>query len=372
MNRVRSRRRSATLALVFAVALVFSASGGASAGENAIDEATAKDGVYAVFETTLGTIVTRLHYEKVPVTVGNFVGLAEGTREFTDPKTGKKVKRPFYDGLIFHRVIKGFMIQGGDPLGVGRGGPGYKFMDEFDKSLRHDGPGVLSMANAGPGTNGSQFFITHAATPHLDDRHSVFGKVVCGQEVVDQMAAQPMDPQNRSRPMKNIVMNHVRIVRTGKRAKGFDAEKAFASRLEIAEPQKKQEVGRVAAFGKQLAEDRKKATTTESGLAYVVVTEGTGPSPKRGQTIVAHYTGYLEDGKKFDSSVDRGKPFRTPIGVGRVIKGWDEAFLGMKVGEKRRLIIPPELGYGAGGAGRVIPPNATLVFDVELLGVEGG
>ena len=143
--------------------------------------------VHALFTTTEGNFKVRLFDEDVPNTVANFAGLAEGTKEFTDPKTGQKTKRPFYDGLIFHRVIADFMIQGGDPLGTGTGGPGYKFADEFSSKLRHTKPGLLSMANAGPNTNGSQFFITLAATPWLDNKHSIFGEVVEGMDVVKKI-----------------------------------------------------------------------------------------------------------------------------------------------------------------------------------------
>src|SRR5215475_6445130 len=142
-------------------------------------------GTYAVFETTMGNIVIRLLDKEAPNTVANFVGLAEGTKDFINERTGAKEKRPFYDGLIFHRVIPDFMIQGGCPQGTGTGGPGYKFADEFHPNLKHSGPGVLSMANAGPNTNGPQLFITHVATPWLDGKHSVFGQVIEGQNVVN-------------------------------------------------------------------------------------------------------------------------------------------------------------------------------------------
>lgn len=168
-------------------------------------------GLYATFETNHGNIVIRLLEKEAPNTVANFVGLAEGSKEFTNEKTGKKEKRPFYDGLTFHRVIPDFMIQGGCPLGSGTGGPGYRFADEFHPSLKHDRPGKLSMANAGPGTNGSQFFITVAATPWLDNRHSIFGEVVEGQEVADKISKLPRDSSDR--PRQPVVMQKVRIER---------------------------------------------------------------------------------------------------------------------------------------------------------------
>jgi peptidyl-prolyl cis-trans isomerase A (cyclophilin A) len=170
-------------------------------------------GTYARFSTSEGDFVIRLFADEAPATVANFVGLAEGTKEWTDPRSGEKKKAPFYDGIIFHRVIDGFMIQGGDPLGQGTGGPGYKFADEFHPSLRHSKPGVLSMANAGPNTNGSQFFITLAPTPHLDNRHSVFGEVVEGMDVVQKIGKVATD--RRDRPAKDVVINAVKIERVG-------------------------------------------------------------------------------------------------------------------------------------------------------------
>jgi len=166
---------------------------------------------YAHFETSLGNFTVELFDAKTPNTVANFVGLAEGTKEWTHPKTKEKHTKPYYDGIIFHRVINGFMIQGGDPLGQGYGGPGYQFDDEFHPDLRHDKPGILSMANAGPRTNGSQFFITLGPTPHLDRKHSVFGVVTEGLDVVKKIGATPVDRQDR--PTTPVVMNRVWIER---------------------------------------------------------------------------------------------------------------------------------------------------------------
>jgi len=168
-------------------------------------------GIYAHFDTTEGSFTVRLFDKEAPKTVDNFVGLAAGTKEWKDPATGQPRKSPFYDGIVFHRVINGFMIQGGDPLGQGTGGPGYKFGDEFHPTRRHERAGILSMANAGPNTNGSQFFITLGPTPHLDNRHSVFGEVVKGLDVVQRIGNVPTGPQDR--PLKPVVMNHVTIER---------------------------------------------------------------------------------------------------------------------------------------------------------------
>ena len=168
-------------------------------------------GLYAIMTTSMGTIVLKLYEKEAPKTVANFVGLAQGTKAWADPKTGQKVKKPFYNGLTFHRVIPGFMIQGGDPLGNGQGGPGYEFADEINPSLRHDRPGRLSMANAGPNTNGSQFFITLGPTPHLDNRHAVFGEVVEGMDIVKKIGAVPTGGQDR--PVTPVTIKKVMIQR---------------------------------------------------------------------------------------------------------------------------------------------------------------
>ncbi len=318
-------------------------------------ESHLKDGLYAKISTDKGDILLRLDYKKTPLTVINFVSLAEGTMHLggSDKPSG----RPFYDGLKFHRVIKDFMIQGGDPLGTGTGGPGYTFPDEFDPSLKHDGPGVLSMANAGPDTNGSQFFITLVATPHLDGKHTVFGRVVQGQDVVDAIA-------------QDDIMTSVKIIRVGRDAKAFKTgQAAFDKALAMVE--KKRSEARHKKREKiteLIRKDWPDAVKTSSGLRYVIKRQGTGKPPAKGTPVVVNYTGrLLVSGQKFDSSYDRGKPITFAVGTGRVIKGWDEALLTMKKGEKRVLIIPPELAYGARGAGNVIPPNAWLVFDVELV-----
>jgi peptidylprolyl isomerase len=268
--------------------------------------------------------------------------------------------KPYYDGLTFHRVIADFMIQGGDPQGTGSGGPGYRFPDEIDPSLRHDIPGILSMANAGPGTNGSQFFITHKETPWLDGNHTVFGRVVEGQNVVD--AVQQGDK-----------IKSVTIIRNGPLATQFKADQAtFDSLL--------QDISS-AADGKSKAqrdadialinEKYPNAAQTPSGLKYIIQKNGTGNKPTPGKTVQVNYKGSFLSGQVFDSSDVRGRPLEFPVGVGNVIKGFDETILDMKIGERRLVIIPPELAYGERGmGGGVIPPNSFLVFELELVGVK--
>lgn len=337
-----------------------------------IDDATAADGLYAVFETTLGSFACRLEPEKAPVTVGNFVGLAAGTQEFIDARTGQRTKRPFYDGLRFHRVVSGFVVQAGCPRGDGTGGPGYEFVDEIDPSLRHDGPGVLSMASAGRDRNGSQFFITLAAAPHLDDRQSVFGRVVAGMDVLESMTKLPRMGLDRTTPVSEILIRKVRVIRTGDAARAFDAAAAFALQAEVRVKREAAQHAAWVTFHAQLEQDRAQAVRTASGLLYVVLAPGSGDAPKPGDTAVTHCTGWLEkDGTRFWSTRDGGQPFRIKVGTGKVIKAWEEAFLEMRPGEKRRLIVPPELGYGAQGNVRAgIPGNTTLVFDVELVDIE--
>lgn len=333
--------------LTLTVAAVFTA--GSVSG--LAQEETLADGLYAKLETARGDILIQLEHEKTPMTVCNFVGLAEGTME-TDKRKGV----PYYDGLNFHRVIADFMIQGGCPEGTGRGGPGYRFPDEIDPSLKHSGPGILSMANAGPGTNGSQFFITHTATPHLDGKHTVFGHVVKGQDVVDAV-------------QKGDLLKKVSIIRVGESAKAFKADQATfdALRANVKDPN----AINLAKATEFMGEIRKQegVLTTDSGLSYRILQEGTGASPDPTDTVTVHYEGKLIDGTVFDSSRKRGEPVSLPLN--RLIPGWGEGLGMMKMGGKRLLFVPPNLGFGERGAGRVIPPNSALIFEVELLGVEG-
>ncbi len=331
------------------------------------------DGLYADVQTNKGDILLQLEFEKTPNTVANFVSLAEGNNPFVDSTyAGKR----YYDGIIFHRVVKDFVIQGGDPDGNGRGGPGYKFEDEFVRDLRHSGPGILSMANGGPNTNGSQFFITHRATPHLDDLHSVFGHVVKGQEVVDTIA-------------QNDTIIKVDIIRKGSAAKKFDAVKTFTLYFEEAERKQNEKEAKakevIASLAAAFQTEPEKAEALPSGLKILMLKDGGGEKPKTGEFVSLNYAGYFMDGTLFDScqreiaethnAVERlqqlGQRFR-PMTIpysdeARVIPGFKEGVQQLKVGDKARIFIPSHLAYGENGAGNVIPPNADLVFDIEIL-----
>ncbi|MDG1023286.1 MAG: peptidylprolyl isomerase [Flavobacteriaceae bacterium] len=305
------------------------------------------EGIYAKFETSKGNIVLQLTYDKTPGTVGNFVSLAEGKQKNDHKGEGE----PYYDGLKFHRVIADFMIQGGCPQGTGTGSPGYQFDDEFHPDLKHNKAGTLSMANAGPGTNGSQFFITHGATDWLDGKHTVFGYVVEGQDVVNDIA-------------QGDTVNALVIERHGDEAQAWDALKAFEEFNSSGETRKKAAKEAAEKAMLSLTEGMQK---TESGLYYTITKEGTGEHPPKGAKVSVHYRGTLVDGTVFDSSYQRNQPIEFSVGVGQVIPGWDEGILLLKKGAGARFVIPSHLGYGAQGAGGVIPPDATLIFEVELV-----
>jgi peptidylprolyl isomerase len=313
-------------------------------------DAALGDGLFARISTNRGDIVLRLEYQKAPLTVCNFVALAEG-------KMNAAKGKPFYDGLTFHRVVANFMIQGGDPQGNGTGGPGYRFPDEFDPSLRHNGPGVLSMANSGPNTNGSQFFITHTETPWLDGKHSVFGRVVQGQQVVNAVA-------------QGDRITKLTIIRNGSGAAAFKADQAAFDALA-----REKSAAETAKFQAQrdadlalVSRNYPNAVQTASGLRYIITKEGTGARAERGKTVAVNYKGMLLSGKVFDSSDVHGGPMELQAGAGRVIQGWEETLVDMKQGEKRTVIIPPELAYGAQEVGNgLIPANSFLVFEMELV-----
>ena len=358
----------------------------------------AAEGMFAEITTSKGKIVVQLEYVKTPITVANFVSLAEGTNP--EVKDEKLKGKPFYDGLKFHRVIDNFMIQGGDPNGNGSGTAGYAFKDEFDPTLKHDKPGTLSMANSGPKTNGSQFFITHKDTPWLDGKHTVFGHVVTGMDVVNAIK-------------QDDLITSVKIIRTSADAKKFDATKTFATYMANKSEDDKKEVEMKAEAIKKQAEAEAKAkeeytktygpaiaskiksfeaikataTTTPSGLVYKITKKGTDKKPTEGATVYIHYAGFLEDGTLFDSSYEAvnrefGKfdeqranangyqPF--PFQYGKkdgLILGFLEGINLLNFGDKATIFIPSKLGYGERGAGKVIPPNANIIFEIEMLEV---
>lgn len=341
------------------------------------------DGLYAEIDTNKGTIIVELEYTKAPVTVANFVTLAEGKNGFV---TENYKDKPFFDGLTFHRVIKGFMIQGGDPDANGSGGPGYKFKDEFS-TLKHDKEGTLSMANAGPGTNGSQFFITHVPTPNLDGLHTVFGYVIeNGMETVNSIE-------------KDDVINSVTIIRKGEAAKRFDAIKIFKDYVATDQEAQKKRTADEAEANKLYTEKykaindakaasqndvKKTAQKTATGLEYKITSKGSGKKPTVGSTVYINYAGFLEDGSLFDTNIESvakgaGKfeqqradagvysPIPFQMGAKNMIPGFIEGLEKLSLGDKATLFIPAHLGYGPQGAGNVIPPNANLVFEIELL-----
>lgn len=309
------------------------------------------DGLYAEFITSKGTILVSLEFEKVPMTVANFVGLAEGKIKNSANPEGS----PYFNGLVFHRVVEDFMIQGGDPQGNGSGGPGYNFPDEFYPGLTHHSAGTLSMANAGSYTNGSQFFITHKPTPWLDYQHSVFGYVLIGQEVVDAIS-------------QGDTINQIKIIRKGEKAMDFDALNIFTQEKSKWELQK-EEIEK-AQFQRLITGLYPDAKIHESGLMYIIHKEGEGQQATPGMNVEVHYDGKLMNGRKFDSSYDRNQPLQFRLGVGNVIKGWDIGIALLKVGGKAKLFVPHKLGYGEQGYPNVIPGRATLMFDVEVVSVK--
>ncbi len=307
------------------------------------------EGLYARMKTSKGDILLKLEYEKAPLTVCNFVGLAEGKLDATKG-------RHFYDGLTFHRVVADFVVQGGDPNGDGTGDPGYQFSNEISSDLKHDGPGVLAMANAGVDTNGSQFYITLKAAPWLDGGYSIFGHVVEGMDVVQKIA-------------QGDKINKVEIIRVGNAAKAFKvdqaawndySEKAIAAAKQRADDQRKADLEAIAKGWPDLKADA-------DGIFKKIEKPGTGASPAAGDTVSVSYKGTFLDGKVFDDSSLHGGPASFHIGVSEVIPGWDKIVMGMKKGEKCFIILPPEMAYGSKGAGGVIPANAFLCFEIELV-----
>ena len=306
-----------------------------------------KEGIYAKINTNKGEILLTLHYKLTPGTVANFVGLAEGKID----NTFRLQNEPFYNKLKFHRVIPDFMIQAGCPHGSGVGGPGYKFDDEFHNDLKHDKPGVLSMANSGISTNGSQFFITHVPTQWLDNKHTVFGEVIEGQDVVNKIE-------------QNDIMNSIEILRIGEDSINWNVLDVFND----FKNKKQKELNDLIEKEKELIKEISKGfKETKSGLKYNILKNGNGENPSLGDLVKVHYKGQLLDQTVFDSSYKRNQPIEFKVGIGQVIPGWDEGIMLLKKGDKAKFIIPSHLAYGESGAGGIIPANATLIFEVELV-----
>ncbi|GAA3782947.1 peptidylprolyl isomerase [Corallibacter vietnamensis] len=374
-----------------------------------------EDGLYAEFVTNKGTMVAKLFYKEVPATVANFVALAEGTHPMADEKFKNK---KYFNGLTFHRVMDKFMIQGGDPDGNGMGGPGYKFTSEFDVNLRHDKPGILSMANSGGlDTNGSQFFITEVPYPSLDafdangnlkpcenprvSCHGVFGELVIGLDVQDTISnvAVSKDRQTLNKPLEDVIMTEVNIIRKGADAKAFDAAKVFSDEYpnlgdKIAaikeEAEKKiKESAAVAAdsFIKKYG-DLGTVKRTETGLVMIFTEKGTDKKPTSQQKALIDCAGYFVDGRLFyttkkdvaqannqynEQQDEAGmyKPFAMPYNeTAQLVPGFRESMLNMNIGDKVKAFIPSYLGYGASGRAPMIPPNTNLIFDIELVGID--
>lgn len=340
------------------------------------------DGVYAEFVTNKGTFVAKLYHEDTPLTVANFIALAEGNNTMVDSTfKGKK----FFNGLTFHRVIKDFMIQGGDPKGDGSGNPGYRFPDEFVDSLAHSKKGILSMANSGPDTNGSQFFITLKETPWLDGKHSVFGEIVIGQEIVDSIGAMETTKPG-DKPVETVTMQEVNIIN-----KGNIKVASFTEAMENIEKKTKEKEERIAkvaaAKAVELAAVLEEAETFPSGIKIYWNTKGTEAKPAEGSKVLMNYAGYLTNGMLFDSNlldvteayeavdhrkVDGGmySPTATDYSPdARLIPGFREGLLAMTIGDKITLMIPSHLAYGERGYPPVIAPDSDLIFELELVGI---
>ncbi len=307
------------------------------------------EGLYAEIATSRGDILIRLHPDRAPLTVMSFVGLAEGTVD-NEHAPG----RPFYDGLTFHRVEPGFVIQGGDPRGDGTGGPGYRFPTETHPELLHDRPGVVAMANSGPDTNGSQFYITMGATPHLDGGYNVFGEVVDGMDVVTRI-----EPGDR--------MREVRILRSGDAAAAYAASTERFTEL-IGQIEEERAAARRMARDESLSELRDRYPTMQeddTGLLLAVLREGTGEPPQRGQAVELHVVWSLPDGTQLDSTRDRDTPHEFVYLRDRLIPGLETAVGTMRVGERTVAVVPPELW--SSGRPPMIPADSYVVFDIERL-----
>ena len=343
-----------------------------------------KDGLYADIQTNYGDMLAELYYKATPGTVANFVSLAEGTNTYVaDSLKGKR----YYDGTKSHRVIKNFMLQAGDRTATGEGDPGYKFADEFVDTLRYTRKGQLGMANSGPATNGSQFFITEVATDWLNFRHTIFGQVIQGEDVISKITSVKTNAQDR--PVDPVVIKKIEIVRVGKDAQKWDAPKVFDAfmkeqnaKAQKLESQKEKNLA-------LMAEQEAKAVAQPSGIKILKLKEGNGVKPQIGSDVLVNYAGFLRaTGDLFDTNIaeiakendayDAARAADPQYGyipyawkyspeVG-LIAGFKEALLSMKVGDRVRVFIPSALAYGKQGFGNgVIPPDADLMFEIEIV-----
>ena len=343
-----------------------------------------KDGLYADIQTNYGDMLAELYYKATPGTVANFVSLAEGTNTYVaDSLKGKR----YYDGTKSHRVIKNFMLQAGDRTATGEGDPGYKFADEFVDTLRYTRKGQLGMANSGPATNGSQFFITEVATDWLNFRHTIFGQVIQGEDVISKITSVKTGAQDR--PVDPVVIKKVEIIRVGKDAQKWDAPKVFDAfmkeqnaKAQKLESQKEKNLA-------LMAEQEAKAVAQPSGIKILKLKEGNGVKPQIGSDVLVNYAGFLRaTGDLFDTNIaeiakendayDAARAADPQYGyipyawkyspeVG-LIAGFKEALLSMKVGDRIRVFIPSALAYGKQGFGNgVIPPDADLMFEIEIV-----
>ncbi|SHI33208.1 peptidylprolyl isomerase [Algibacter luteus] len=342
-----------------------------------------EDGIYAEFVTNKGNMMAKLTYEKTPVTVANFVSLAEGTNTLVKDPYKKKA---YFNGTIFHRIIENSIIQGGDPTGKGPGNPGYKFKDEFHPDLKHDKKGILSMANYGPKTNGSQFFITDVPRPKLDNKHSVFGELVTGFDVLDSISAVKTDKNDR--PLKEVVIKEVNILRIGKSAQKFNAPKIFENHFIEEQRLEKQKKAKAEALlkatFKRFENQKTKAKTLDSGLYYYVSKQGEGEKLHENAQALVHYTVYTENGEFIKTSklelakalnvVDKNgtetkkyQPIIADIGPdAQMIPGFKEGLQQLHVGDQATLFIPYHLGFGEAG-GNTVPGKTNIIFEVEVL-----
>ncbi|MAC93313.1 MAG: peptidylprolyl isomerase [Flavobacteriaceae bacterium] len=333
-----------------------------------------ESGLYADIQTNKGSILLKLAYDKAPITVANFVSLSEGKNSKVSEEFRSK---KYYNGIRFHRVIADFMIQGGDPTGSGSGGPGYRFDDEFS-DLTHKGPGILSMANAGPGTNGSQFFITHKATPWLDGKHSVFGEVIKGQEVVDSIE-------------QNDLIEDLIIIRKGKEARQFDASEVFTSYFEQRETIAKENEIKLNAIRQQnllkFEALKSKSTKTASGLQYQITYKGKGTPVKSTNNTTVHYAVYFTDGTLLETSkleiaeannavnmqrknANQYNPIPARVGPeDAMIEGFKEGLRLLRMGDQAILFLPYDIAYGEKGV-QGIPPQSDLIFEIEIVSVD--